>query len=721
MSQLPVVFKKYFPDNTSGANVSLAYWYADPKRGSSEGNGIGLFVSLSGPGDFMGERVAKFMWDSFREEYFFSEGEPVDLLKRGVKAARDRLVVLMKNEESVVEQGVDVHLCAFSIVGGSAFFSTIGSPGVVLLRDDEIINIREMLPEYNGTGYRSEISVGSFELYKEDIFLISTPELVESFLDVFGEEKVKSAPASWKKICDELDLFSDNMAGNQFFWVVGYRIKDEISRKISKDSEKLVSDVEESSSTVDVVDAGLPKGLQQKGLQLKDRLKNLGKLFKWDNVKKWWAEDSRVQGMKRNIASKISSVKVGKKRNRKVFVSKGRVRGSSRKSEKILWIVVAIVVVAVIAVVILRIYNLRVYSAEIDANITLTSVDLDEASVEWNVNKDEAEAEVLLGSVFNSIESLRGKEMTDSQSETVDDLEKDALELSDRVRKVTPLTEDSGNIEILLDTYLKVGESADIRDICKRGEYLYFVDSASHTLYRYKIGSTTVDDVADSKDILKEPELVAIDDSYIFVYDRKLGIVSLEMDGDWKFNSMPELSIRSVGEIVEIGTFGGNLYMLDSKGGRVTKSFPAGVGFSYPVEYFQKDVLKGAVDLLIDGNIYVLVNAGDQIYKYHTGVPDQFKLSGFDRSLGSMCCGFTTHYGDKPMYVYDSDNSRIVAVEKGTSDKHPGVGVMVKQYEYRGKRDDIFEDVREIITDTDGMFLYVLDGTKILKVSLDHE
>jgi hypothetical protein len=250
------------------------------------------------------------------------------------------------------------------------------------------------------------------------------------------------------------------------------------------------------------------------------------------------------------------------------------------------------------------------------------------------------------------------------------------------------------------------------------------VDKTSHTVYQYTPDDDTIAPVANSAEVLKSPSWIAIGDGYMFVYDEEVGIVTLDMNAsqpDWIFDIRPELSARTLGVVTEIGAFADNVYILKKDEARVLKSYPAGSGYSYPEEYFRNGSFDKAVDISIDGNIYVLSDASEKIYKYFGGQQDAFALSGFDVPLGALCCGTTNLNDSSKLYVYDAENVRVVAIEKGTAERHPGVGVMVRQYEYRGDRDDIFKDVKEIVVDVDERVLYVLDGTRVLQVLLENE
>ncbi|MDD3662068.1 MAG: hypothetical protein PHG63_03300, partial [Candidatus Dojkabacteria bacterium] len=226
MERLPISFKTLSPSGRTGGNVTYSYWYepSDETLRDSKGD-AGLLVSLIGPEDFPGERASKFMWDSFKEEYYYSESVPAQSMRRAVKSAQKRLIELIKNEEVVSEQGVDLHLCAFSFCGGNAYVAFMGNPSMVLFRRGKAISLSDMVPSYRGESYREEVSVGSFPMEEGDIALVSTPKLLESFLAVYEEDGYEKL-SDWRQAGHELDLFSENMVGNQYIWAVGYGIED---------------------------------------------------------------------------------------------------------------------------------------------------------------------------------------------------------------------------------------------------------------------------------------------------------------------------------------------------------------------------------------------------------------------------------------------------------------------------------------------------------------
>ncbi|MEA3356933.1 MAG: hypothetical protein U9Q67_00655 [Patescibacteria group bacterium] len=777
MSTLPIVFQKYFSEGSTSASVTLTYWFEPQDKTELKEKGrVGMLVSLLGPDDFNGETAAKFMWDSFRESYFDSDGQTADnpnsvCLKTAVKAAQKCLMNLIRNDESVSEQGVDLHLCAISVCKDKVNFSLVGNPGLVLARDSKIIDLAEMMPSYNGIGYKGEVSVGSFEVKKLDIILVATPELIDSFLGVFGSEKSGDQTqgdtqsetcgdilSDWQLATKELSLFSDNMVGSQYFWLLGCGVKVQSDKDESNKSDSSETRVDLISAESVDVDTKKPfpeilkTALATAKQKISDKLKrsktsttkdtkdtkkeqdtqgihaspkgtpksrkNTPKSIK-EKLTKWYSEHVDMDVIKRNIRAKISSFKVGDIKGRLFVNAKGNRFYSGRNPKKYA-VIAGIIMLIVATVLIIMSQRNKAIQAQIDSEITILQETVIEAEEIWT--SDKLKAAELIQSAFSRADDIDNYGLSEGQQNQVADLKNQAQEISDSINRIIPLSEARDNIEILLDTYLKIGESSDIQDFAIRGGTLYLVDKASHTLYKYELGGSAVEKVANSSDILKEPVRLSFGEKFLFIYDTAVGVVSLDVEQDpaeWSLRVMPELSARTIGNVEELGGFADNIYILKKDEARVLKSYPAGVGYSYPEEYFRHGAFDKACDLLIDGNIYVLSNASEKIYKFYGGQQDTFQLSEFDVPLGKVSCGFTNLSDSNPLYVYDDDNDRVVVVEKGTAERHPGVGVMLKQYVYRGERDDIFQNVKELVVDAEEKNLYVLDGTMVLKVSLE--
>lgn len=109
--------------------------------------------------------------------------------------------------------------------------------------------------------------------------------------------------------------------------------------------------------------------------------------------------------------------------------------------------------------------------------------------------------------------------------------------------------------------------------------------------------------------------------------------------------------------------FGGNLYVLDSRGSQVWRYTPTDSGFDTERRAALPSVdLRDAVDLVVDGDIYVLLRAGE-VLKFSSGRAQPFSLDGLDKPMLNPVSIFTDASADA-VYVVDAGNSRIAVFQK---------------------------------------------------------
>ena len=84
--------------------------------------------------------------------------------------------------------------------------------------------------------------------------------------------------------------------------------------------------------------------------------------------------------------------------------------------------------------------------------------------------------------------------------------------------------------------------------------------------------------------------------------------------------------------------------------------------------------------------------------------------------------GWTGSTMDRAFLVFESKSKRIIYFEKpidvGENLRHPGSLLVLGQFEYRGSRGDVFNDVRGIVTEFEDRRMFVLDGMKIWEVNI---
>lgn len=126
------------------------------------------------------------------------------------------------------------------------------------------------------------------------------------------------------------------------------------------------------------------------------------------------------------------------------------------------------------------------------------------------------------------------------------------------------------------------------------------------------------------------------------------------------------------GEVVDMGMFAGNVYLLSRQ--QLWRHQVTGDGFGPKQAWLAKGedpaVLADAAGLAIDGSIWVVTRAG-QILKFTRGVKDSWAAAALTVPLGSAL-RIDTHEDTDKLYVLDSQNNRLVVFGK--------TGEYVRQY-----------------------------------------
>lgn len=164
------------------------------------------------------------------------------------------------------------------------------------------------------------------------------------------------------------------------------------------------------------------------------------------------------------------------------------------------------------------------------------------------------------------------------------------------------------------------------------------------------------------KDQLGSGQLVAATGGKAYVLNEK-GVVEIDPVGN-KTRTVVTTD-KDWGSITAMGSFGGNLYLLDS-GSSIVWRYPViEGGFGGKQRWFGSGVkpdLSQAVAITIDGSLWIGLKDG-RILKFTQGVPDSFEISGLDQSIGELKDVFTT--ADLPnLYILDVKIGRVLVVSK---------------------------------------------------------
>jgi hypothetical protein len=179
----------------------------------------------------------------------------------------------------------------------------------------------------------------------------------------------------------------------------------------------------------------------------------------------------------------------------------------------------------------------------------------------------------------------------------------------------------------------------------------------------------------------------------------------LEYNPSWGITSVPIANKDAWTLPVGVGSYFGNFYILDPQAGQILRYLPSTEDYTNPAEYYFPDEvavdLSGAVDIAIDGFIYVLYADGN-VRKFEGGVPVEFQITEIDKPLSRSTAIYAAP-DDVAQYIYvaDAGNRRVVQLNKD--------GRFVRQFKPRDEETVNFNTLRSIFVDELGGKLYLLN------------
>jgi len=161
-------------------------------------------------------------------------------------------------------------------------------------------------------------------------------------------------------------------------------------------------------------------------------------------------------------------------------------------------------------------------------------------------------------------------------------------------------------------------------------------------------------------------------------------------------------------EPVAAAGYYGRLYVLDRQANQVLRYVLTNTGYDgAPSSYIQAAAasdLGDAVDMAIDGNVYLLHSSG-RVSKYQEGIGAPFPLTDLDRPLSNPSSIFVTGFLDEDGYVYvaDAGNQRIVQFSK--------TGEFIGQFQDRDSTH--MDDLRSVFVEETEKKLFLINGNKL--------
>lgn len=183
----------------------------------------------------------------------------------------------------------------------------------------------------------------------------------------------------------------------------------------------------------------------------------------------------------------------------------------------------------------------------------------------------------------------------------------------------------------------------------------------------------------------------------------KNAILSYDLEGkQWTASKVDDAS--KWGDLRAIASFGANIYLLDGQNNQIYRYSPNATGYSNKgVGYFaagQQPVLSKAVDLAIDGDVWVL-NDNGSVLRFRAGTPIPFELGVLPSPLKNPVAIYTRPEVDS-LYIADAGNQRIVEFDKN--------GKFVRQFKPYSEKGDVFRNLQDFTVNETKRKLYFVNS-----------
>lgn len=155
------------------------------------------------------------------------------------------------------------------------------------------------------------------------------------------------------------------------------------------------------------------------------------------------------------------------------------------------------------------------------------------------------------------------------------------------------------------------------------------------------------------------------------------------------------------------------LYVLSPENKQIYKYERLNNRYGVPVEYNVNGDLTGAVDMSIDGNVYILKENGEMrsIVKLFRGEAQPFVIRNAPADILDNATKIFK-VTERNMYILDPKGRRIVIVSDGGA---TGESTYIKQYVLEGEQ---IRDLKDLYVDEDESQLYVMDDKRIYVIEI---
>lgn len=761
-----MIYTKQYLTKSSTQGTTSIFRYISEKAGDA--SEIYAMISIAADNEDS-HRMTKFLWDGFLDGFFTTEGDIIAQLKNGLQSAQEKLKELMRHSKELEKAGVNLDMTVIYLVGNRAYFAVLGDHDINVCKNKEKwINVSALLKE-------NKSATGSSMLRDDDLVVISADKLEHiSFADL--NMLFESSPSFAILALSPMDLWEEKKEEP-----VISEVKEEVQEPIQEEEiveEVLKEEVRPESIPIPVEPkknilpkVNIPKlpvvdiKSKVKNLKIKEIIQKVVEVLKpiagkfLDFLSKVFASiGSKLRGFINNrygkkvwfkkMQSKISQSKLNNRPFKPMRIDSYKDKDLRNRRFVIFFLFVLIgiglffgVKTAMDARDKANIYNqFNTVSKEVEGWLS-------DAERKAGSNSEESAAlltksENALNDFYKNTVEVPGKIDKFDQKAKFDELKSSIQRISDRINRVVALSEEKGNIELYLDTKINFGDNTAPNDIAiykdKNGsEFLYIVDTGEKSVFEVAVGTggkLSQRKILDESSLLKSPLFVDYGNDGLYVYDSSAGVFLAPSSDDKRFDKFEKLTgidAEDVGgtNVSGFAVFGALDYLnfIQPKESTIFRSIKySGGSYALPSVYVSNPEFNTATDLFGDLYIYVLTDGPSGFRRFVGGTSgleeSPLTITGLNKDIEHVTYGYTGGSMDNKLFLFDEPTKRLLSFEKpkesGEVVLHPGEVLLYQQYVYRGNRQDVFSNVKDIVVSSDESTMFVLDGNKVWKIKL---
>lgn len=276
-------------------------------------------------------------------------------------------------------------------------------------------------------------------------------------------------------------------------------------------------------------------------------------------------------------------------------------------------------------------------------------------------------------------------------------LKQELLETSDRNIILTYNINIIDNPRLLSD-FAELNKDADLQQIILKDSQLYTVNSKNNAVYTLNpADSKPLDFMATSQDTAVISQILGDLNNELFFFEENQGMAKLDLKTKKITNF--KLDYQLTAQPAAATLYQNKLYFTLPSENKIIKLRKTLTSFANSSSWLSDSSvnLANAVDMAIDGNIWILKSNG-KILKLFKGKNEEFNFS-VEPAL-TETTSFYTGLEIANIYLIDKGTKRVLVLDKA--------GNLKQQF-----MSDMFDDLKDVIADEDRAEIYVLNGTKV--------